>query len=558
MWAGLLGPCLTRCQYPGLSKKAVKDPTTKCLKGRVVIRLYFSADWCHTCSEFNPMLERLYTAQKAQNADLLEVVLVSWCREAKASKDYSLTMPWVLIWHNANDKVGMKARTRALMDKFNVSTIPALILLDKEGGVICPEACGWVNNDPKGTAFPWREKAEAPMPSPGARAAKKFDFPPTKRPNQLVPTAQWQHANQTPSKFPGRKQNPVAAVHSAGWSDGRGERLAMWPSPPARPTARVNFDLPPAKQPHPLFSPEKILPPSQAPNEIFAARATATPKMAPPQSFLSHCAKTMQDRGAAEQPDVHARAQIRAAQWKLDPPNIIAAKLPPDKPNLRLVPETIPQGKLTSLMQPQPLAEVQPFTPTLRKWQQGIPVDCGLDWDRSVIEAAIECGPHPMARTPESIALFTEDIEYQIKAGFCRVFPWEELKHCLPANFKISPVAVVPQVGRWGRIILDLSFLVYQSINGVVTVTQESVNDSTVLNAPSEAVKEIEKLFPHLLQYMCNTPEGLHILFSKLDISDEFWHLVVQKADSYNFGYVLPQHDREPIQIVVPSAVQVG
>ena len=99
-------------------------------------------------------------------------------------------------------------------------------------------------------------------------------------------------------------------------------------------------------------------------------------------------------------------------------------------------------------MQPQPMAEVHPFAPTLRKWQQGIPVDCGPDWERSVIEAAVDRGPHPMARTPKLIALFVEDIEYQIKAGFCRVFLWEDIKRRLPANFKISPVAVVPQVGR--------------------------------------------------------------------------------------------------------------
>jgi hypothetical protein len=164
-----------------------------------------------------------------------------------------------------------------------------------------------------------------------------------------------------------------------------------------------------------------------------------------------------------------------------------------------------------------------------------------------VIEAAVECNPHPTAWTPKSIALFIEDIEYQIKAGFCRVFLWEEVQHCLPANLKISPVGVVPQVGRWGRIILDLLFPVYQEINRVVTVTEESVNESTVLKAPSEAVKEIGKVFPHLLQYTRNMPEGLHILFSILDISDGFWCLVVQEADSYNFVYVLLQQDREPI-----------
>ncbi len=98
-------------------------------------------------------------------------------------------------------------------------------------------------------------------------------------------------------------------------------------------------------------------------------------------------------------------------------------------------------------MQPQPLAEVHPFAPTLPKWQQGIPVDCGPDWEKSVIEAAVDCSPHPTAQTPESIALFVKVIKYQIKAGFFRVFLWEELKRRLPANFKISPIAVVPQVG---------------------------------------------------------------------------------------------------------------
>jgi hypothetical protein len=164
----------------------------------------------------------------------------------------------------------------------------------------------------------------------------------------------------------------------------------------------------------------------------------AAPDTAPPPSFPSHCARAVQVSGAVEQADVHARMRNWTVQRKLDPPNIVAAELPPDKPNLRFTPETIPQGKLTLLMQPQLLAEVHPFALTLRKWQQGIPVDCGLDWDSSVIEAAVYRGPHPTAWTPKSIAFFVEDIKYQIKAGFCWVFLWEELKCHLPANFKIS------------------------------------------------------------------------------------------------------------------------
>ncbi len=92
----------------------------------------------------------------------------------------------------------------------------------------------------------------------------------------------------------------------------------------------------------------------------------------------------------------------------------------------------------------------------------------------------------------------------------------------------------------------------------MVTAMQASVNDTTVLTAPSIPVTEIGRVLPRLLHYMQDTPTGLHILFSKLDISDGFWRLIVREADSYNFAYVLPQKAGEPCRIVVPVAVQMG
>jgi hypothetical protein len=159
---------------------------------------------------------------------------------------------------------------------------------------------------------------------------------------------------------------------------------------------------------------------------------------------------------------------------------------------------------------------------------------------------------------PQAIALFEEDIEYQRQAGFCKVIPWEELKRLRPSNLKISPVAAVPQVSRCPRIILDLSFPVYQDVDGVITATQASVNDTMALHAPKEAVRKIGKVLPRLLTYMRDTPAGLHILMSKLDISDGFWRLIVRDADCFNFAYVLPQREGEPCRIVILSAVQMG
>jgi hypothetical protein len=76
--------------------------------------------------------------------------------------------------------------------------------------------------------------------------------------------------------------------------------------------------------------------------------------------------------------------------------------------------------------------------------------------------------------------------------------------------------------GLYGR----LSFPVYQESDGVITISQESVNGSTLLTAPSTLVKEISKVLPWPVQYMRDTPVGLHILFCKLDIGNGFWCLV--------------------------------
>jgi len=109
-------------------------------------------------------------------------------------------------------------------------------------------------------------------------------------------------------------------------------------------------------------------------------------------------------------------------------------------------------------MQPQPLADGHPFVDTLREWQKGIGVDCGADWSLDSIMTAVERGPHRSAITPESLALFKEDIAYQVTAGFCEIMSLKDVLARRPRQLKISPVAVVPQRNRRGRIILDLSF----------------------------------------------------------------------------------------------------
>jgi hypothetical protein len=48
------------------------------------------------------------------------------------------------------------------------------------------------------------------------------------------------------------------------------------------------------------------------------------------------------------------------------------------------------------------------------------------------------------------------------------------------------------------------------------------------------------------------------MMFAKIDLSDGFWRMLVAETDKWNFAYVLPQVDGQPLQLVIPHALQSG
>jgi hypothetical protein len=67
---------------------------------------------------------------------------------------------------------------------------------------------------------------------------------------------------------------------------------------------------------------------------------------------------------------------------------------------------------------------------------------------REAIDIAVARGPLPTACLPEAVQLVHEDVGYQVAAGFTEIVMWDDIRENLPANFKISPVAVIPQPNR--------------------------------------------------------------------------------------------------------------
>jgi hypothetical protein len=216
-----------------------------------------------------------------------------------------------------------------------------------------------------------------------------------------------------------------------------------------------------------------------------------------------------------------------------------------------------------SLMRLAAWLEVHPFAKTLHQWEKGVPVDCGENWTRETLELALLKGPHSSALTPESVTLISKEVAYQVDAGFSRIITWESIKDKLPPCLKISPIAVVPQLNRRGRLILDLSFPVHcasKKGGGTMgTVVQASVNNTTVPLAPTWPVSELGRVLPRVLDFMKTVPEHEEIQFAKIDLSDGFWRMIVPEADCWNFAYVLPDVPGTPLpRLVIPHALQMG
>jgi hypothetical protein len=83
------------------------------------------------------------------------------------------------------------------------------------------------------------------------------------------------------------------------------------------------------------------------------------------------------------------------------------------------------QGK--KLMSPSACVNFHPFAAMLKQWETGVPVDCGAPWSWETIKAAVEKGAHKSATTNESIALISEDVDYQVKLGYAQIISWAEL-----------------------------------------------------------------------------------------------------------------------------------
>jgi len=174
-------------------------------------------------------------------------------------------------------------------------------------------------------------------------------------------------------------------------------------------------------------------------------------------------------------------------------------------------------------------------------------------------------GPHTSALTEENTALLWEDVSYQVKAGFVRVVSESELFSNPPAGLKISRAAVVPQVNRRGRIIVNLSAQVEMPPTRLPgkrrkrTFTHPSVNETTDDAEDQSGVKALGTARPSLLKFMFEVDCEWEIDWQKVDLSDGFWRMIVEAGEEHNFVFQMPPREGDTEKYyVVPSSLQMG
>ena len=231
--------------------------------------------------------------------------------------------------------------------------------------------------------------------------------------------------------------------------------------------------------------------------------------------------------------------------------------------NQHLFPQDIPiaktLGKKIGLMWPRGIANLHPAAPLLHSYSNvGCPVDCGENWTKAQIEAAIRRGPHVSAKHPIARKCLIAEAKEKEKGGYATIVKYGNIKHSLPPEMKISPIAMIPHKSRLFRCILDLSFV----LNSRET-SANSVNATTTKLAPQKSMAELGHVLSRIIHTMATSYKyQLPFMFCKVDIKDGFWRMVVSKAAAWNFCYIIPpsteNYDIDEIDIVVPHSLQMG
>ena len=112
---------------------------------------------------------------------------------------------------------------------------------------------------------------------------------------------------------------------------------------------------------------------------------------------------------------------------------------------------------------------------------------------------------------------------------------------------------MIPHKSRMFRAILDLSFAIKLKERTIA-----AVNETTIKTAPQGSMDQMGQVLQRLIYAYATAAEDEVIFAAKKDIKDGYWRMVIEKGAEWNFAYVLPQEEGNPVKLVVPTSLQMG
>ena len=169
-WDDIVGPTLLRHVNLGFSETTLDTEPVKALRNKAIVGLFFGRNSCPHCA---PVLEdfRKLTALRSDTSVIL--VPVRMARD-ESKRYFGELYDWLSVPYD-----GVAGRT--LVDRFQITTVPAIILLDASGRVVCKDGRERIRTDRLGENFPWLSQPPSlhPVVHPPSARFRALPPPPT-------------------------------------------------------------------------------------------------------------------------------------------------------------------------------------------------------------------------------------------------------------------------------------------------------------------------------------------------------------------------------------------
>ena len=145
-----------------------------------------------------------------------------------------------------------------------------------------------------------------------------------------------------------------------------------------------------------------------------------------------------------------------------------------------------------------------------------------------------------------------KEVEEKVQKNQAQVVLWDIIRKIHPKKLKTSRIAMISHKSCKYRAILDLSYMI-QMKDQII----KSINETTKA-AQQGAMDQMGHVLDRSIHTYAKADDDKVIFAVKEDTKDSFWRCAAEERKEWNFAYVLPQAEGQPVKFIVPISLQMG